>query len=62
MLLAGGMLAGIGFTMSIFISTLAFDNLEFQDTGKIATLIASLIAAIFGCCFFIIANKKELIT
>ncbi len=57
-LLGGGMLAGIGFTMSIFISTLAFDNLVMQDIGKIATLLASFIAIVLGCLMFIIPNKK----
>jgi NhaA family Na+:H+ antiporter len=59
-LLGGGMLAGIGFTMSIFISTLAFNNIELQDIGKIATLLASLIAIIFGCLMFIIPKKNNL--
>ncbi|HLR37594.1 MAG TPA: Na+/H+ antiporter NhaA, partial [Chitinophagaceae bacterium] len=31
-----GMIAGIGFTMSIFISVLAFSNIEAQDIAKIA--------------------------
>lgn len=43
-----GFLAGIGFTMSIFISTLAFDNKTFSDTAKIAVLIASILSMIVG--------------
>lgn len=43
-----GILAGIGFTMSIFITMLAFTNAAFQDVGKIAVLIASFIAIIAG--------------
>lgn len=47
--LAGaGMLAGIGFTMSIFIATLAFDNNALQDEAKIAVLLASLISILAG--------------
>lgn len=57
-LLGGGMLAGIGFTMSIFISTLAFDNIAFQDIGKIATLLASFVAIILGCLIFVFQSKK----
>jgi len=44
-----GMLAGIGFTMSIFISTLAFsDNPDLIQSSKVAVLVASLIAAVIG--------------
>jgi len=43
-----GIIAGIGFTMSIFIDNLAFDNKELIDTGKASILIASLIASIIG--------------
>ncbi len=57
-LLGGGMVAGIGFTMSIFIATLAFDNILLQDTSKIATLLASFIAIFLGCLIFIFQSKK----
>ncbi len=43
-----GFLAGIGFTMSIFISTLAFDDKTFGDTAKIAVLIASILSMVIG--------------
>jgi NhaA family Na+:H+ antiporter len=41
-------LAGIGFTMSIFIATLAFSDPAEQDLAKAAILIASAIAAMLG--------------
>ena len=43
-----GFLAGIGFTMSIFISTLAFHDKIFGDTAKIAVLIASILSMTIG--------------
>ena len=43
-----GILGGIGFTMSIFITLLAFDNEADIVNSKIAILIASFIAAITG--------------
>lgn len=43
-----GLLAGIGFTMSIFITLLAFDNPGLITQSKIAILIASLVAGTLG--------------
>jgi NhaA family Na+:H+ antiporter len=41
-------MAGIGFTMSIFIATLAYKPDELQVISKIAILCASVIAGIIG--------------
>jgi NhaA family Na+:H+ antiporter len=43
-----GMIAGVGFTMSIFMATLAFDLPGEQLIAKVAIILASLIAAIVG--------------
>lgn len=43
-----GLLAGIGFTMSIFISMLSFDDQMHIEEAKLSVLIASLIAGISG--------------
>lgn len=43
-----GLLGGIGFTMSIFITLLAFDKTEIINSSKIAILIGSLIAGTIG--------------
>ena len=43
-----GMLAGIGFTMSIFISMLAFTDPSVQDIAKIGVLLASLLSVLLG--------------
>jgi NhaA family Na+:H+ antiporter len=47
-ILGAGMLGGIGFTMSIFITLLAFKGPEDIAISKIAILIASFIAGILG--------------
>lgn len=47
-MIGAGLLAGIGFTMSIFISTLAFTDPAQQDTAKIAVLLASFTAMLAG--------------
>jgi NhaA family Na+:H+ antiporter len=52
MQLAGaGVLAGIGFTMSIFITLLAFGNAEVIQHSKIAILLSSLVAGVAGYLF-----------
>ena len=44
-----GFLAGIGFTMSIFVSLLAFPNaVEIQNISKISILIASFLSGVLG--------------
>jgi len=53
-----GFLGGIGFTMSIFITLLAFDNFELQNDSKITILIASVIAAIIGFISLHFSLKK----
>jgi len=41
-------LAGIGFTMSLFITNLSFTSLELIQEAKIGIMTASLLAAIIG--------------
>ena len=43
-----GWLAGIGFTMSLFISDLAFSDGALVDTAKLGILVASLISGVVG--------------
>jgi NhaA family Na+:H+ antiporter len=45
---AVGMLAGIGFTVSIFISSLAFDSPVLLTDAKAAVLGASVLAGVVG--------------
>lgn len=47
-LLAAGFTAGIGFTMSIFIATLAFSDAVILDASKLAILVGSLASALMG--------------
>lgn len=46
-----GMMAGIGFTMSIFISGLAFKSEELQQASKLGIFAASIIAAVIGLLY-----------
>jgi len=57
-----GLLAGIGFTMSIFIALLSFkDEIPIQDEAKFAILIASFIAAVSGFLILKVSSKNDII-
>ncbi len=53
----GGLLAGIGFTMALFIANLAFDA-EQLDTVKLSILFASVLSAITGCAVLWFFSKN----
>lgn len=54
-LLGLGFLASIGFTMSLFVTSLAFSHEEYQTQAKIGIFAASLIGGIIG---YIILNRS----
>lgn len=58
-IVGAGLLGGIGFTMSIFISLLAFDDVESVNHAKIGILIASLIAGTAGLIYLKLTLKKH---
>lgn len=60
LLTGAGILAGIGFTMSVFIATLAFDNPAYQDIAKISVLLVSSISMLFGYIWLSIAGRRRL--
>jgi NhaA family Na+:H+ antiporter len=58
-LIAAGFLGGIGFTMSIFITLLAFGDPVIIDGSKIAILISSLVAGTVGFFLLKLFLKKD---
>ncbi|GHN02976.1 Na(+)/H(+) antiporter NhaA [Cytophagales bacterium WSM2-2] len=54
-----GMLAGIGFTMSIFITLLAFSDAQLVDSSKIAVLTASVLSGVLGLIGLALILKKK---
>lgn len=54
-LLAVGFLGGIGFTMSIFVTLLAFDSTQIINDSKIMILTASLLSACIG--YILLSNN-----
>ena len=54
-----GLLGGIGFTMSIFITLLAYEDTEIVNNSKIAVLAASVISGIAGYLVLKMNLKKD---
>jgi NhaA family Na+:H+ antiporter len=59
MILGAGMLGGIGFTMAIFVSNLAFNDSENINIAKLAVLISSICAAILGLIYLKFVTSKR---
>lgn len=57
-LAATGMLGGIGFTMSIFIASIAFTDPGLLNLAKFSILLASTISAAAGTLVFLISGSK----
>ena len=55
-----GLVAGIGFTMSIFITTLSFDQEVYADTAKLAVISGSVISALAGIIFLKLTLTRKI--
>ncbi len=54
----GGMLAGIGFTMALFIANLAFEP-HLLDSAKLGILLASVFSALAGMAMLLWASARQ---
>lgn len=52
-------LGGIGFTMSLFIATLAFDGTSLLGSAKVGILTGSIVAGVVGAALMRIAAKRK---
>jgi NhaA family Na+:H+ antiporter len=57
-LLGVATLAGIGFTVSLFIASLAFQTPAVQDAAKIGILAASLLAGLVGALLLLRSERE----
>ena len=58
-LIGTAFLAGIGFTMALFISGLAFAGSHFEREAQLAILIGSLLAAAVGIAILLTTNATQ---
>jgi Na+/H+ antiporter NhaA len=57
-LVAGATLAGIGFTISLFIAGLAFDDEALREQATIGVLVGSVIAAVLGVILLRVMGER----
>jgi NhaA family Na+:H+ antiporter len=57
-LFGGAVLAGIGFTISLFITDLAFESAALRDEAKIGILVGSLVAAVLGAWILRVMGER----
>jgi NhaA family Na+:H+ antiporter len=58
-LLGAGVLAGIGFTMSIFIACLAFADASYQDQSKLFIMVSALVSTILSFMWFYLLSPAK---
>ncbi|MDG1231155.1 MAG: Na+/H+ antiporter NhaA, partial [Pseudomonadales bacterium] len=56
---AVGMLAGVGFTMALFISTLAWADASIIETAKTGVLLGSLVSALIGSFLLYLTTRNS---
>jgi len=55
-------ITGIGFTMSLFIGSLAFTSGEYDTAVRLGVLTGSALSALVGCAWLILAGKRHRLT
>ena len=53
------LLTGVGFTMSLFIGTLAFSNIEYASGVRLGVIAGSTLSAICGVIVLLLSTKAE---
>jgi NhaA family Na+:H+ antiporter len=54
---SGAALAGLGFTVSLFVTDLAFDDARLQEEATVGILAAALVSAALGALFFRVLGR-----
>jgi NhaA family Na+:H+ antiporter len=57
-----GSLAGIGFTMSIFTTSLAFNGQFHRDIAKISILVSMVLSLAISWIYFVVINQARVRT
>ncbi|GAA5512456.1 Na(+)/H(+) antiporter NhaA [Deinococcus carri] len=57
-MVGAGLLAGVGFTMSLFVSNLAFGDAALLPQAKLGVLTASVLAAVLGATWLLLVARR----
>lgn len=55
----GGVVAGIGFTLSLYIAALAFDDRALIDAARLAVLIGSFLSGVLGVAMLLVTSERS---
>jgi Na+/H+ antiporter NhaA/predicted DsbA family dithiol-disulfide isomerase/CRP-like cAMP-binding protein len=55
----GAVLSGLGFTVSLFVTDLAFDDERLQDEARVGILAAAITAAVLGAVWFRVLGRRR---
>jgi NhaA family Na+:H+ antiporter len=58
-IVGGGFVAGIGFTVSLFISGIAFDDPAMRDVATIAVLVGSVLSAVLAAVWLSLVERRR---
>lgn len=58
-IVGAGLIGGVGFTVSLFITGLAFTDKVLVEDAKVGVLAASLIAGLAGYLFLLLASREQ---
>ena len=56
--IGGGLVAGIGFTVSLFIGAIAFTDEALREVATVSVLVGSVVAAILGSLWLTIVDRR----
>ncbi|GGO42045.1 hypothetical protein GCM10008949_53650 [Deinococcus humi] len=54
-----GLLSGIGFTVSLFVSNLAFEDAALQAQAKLGVLAGTVLAAVLGVLWLLVCTARQ---
>ncbi len=57
----GGFVAGIGFTVSLFIGAIAFTDESLREVATVSVLAGSVLAALLGCAWLSAVARREVV-
>jgi NhaA family Na+:H+ antiporter len=58
--IGGGFVAGIGFTVSLFIGAIAFDDVALRQVATVSVLLGSVVSAVLGVLWLTMVGRRTM--